>query len=104
VRSVVFRPLAESDLANLYRYIADRSGRAVANGYLDRLEAACEDLGVFPERGRARDDIWPRLRTMPFERRALIAYEVREAEVAIVRVLYAGRDLAQAFLHEAGET
>jgi toxin ParE1/3/4 len=53
-------------------------------------------LGVFPERGTRRDDIRPGLRTMGFERRATIIFQVSEAAVVIVRVLYGGRDADRA--------
>ena len=90
---LVFRRRAEIDLEDLYDFIADRSGPAVAGGYLDRIEAACLQLTMFPERGRARDDIQPSLRTIGFERRAVIVFQVRQEDVLIVRLLYGGRDL-----------
>lgn len=89
---LVFRRSAEIDLEDLYDLIADRSGPAVAGGYLDRIEAACLQLTMFPERGRARNDIQPGLRTIGFER-AVIVFQVRQESVLIVRVLYGGRDL-----------
>jgi toxin ParE1/3/4 len=93
---LVFRPVAETDLEELYDYIAGRSGAATAGGYIGRVEAACRRLTVFPPRGRARDDVLPGLRTLGFERRAVIVFQVLEADVRIVRVLYGGRDVEQA--------
>ena len=90
--SVSFRPEAETDLFHLYDYIADEAGPAVAGGYMDRIEAACMALATFPERGTRRDDIRPGLRTLGFERRATIIFQVTGQEVLIVRVLYGGRD------------
>ncbi|HYB58041.1 MAG TPA: type II toxin-antitoxin system RelE/ParE family toxin [Alphaproteobacteria bacterium] len=40
-RRVSFRPLAEADLLEIYRYIAEKAGREAAGGYIDRIEAAC---------------------------------------------------------------
>ena len=37
--TVRFRPAAEADLIELYGYIAERSGRARAGDYIDRIEA-----------------------------------------------------------------
>ena len=91
--SVSFRPRAEADLFDLYDYIADEAGPAVAGGYIDRIEAACMALATFRERGSTRDDIRPGLRTMGFERRATIIFEVAGQKVLIVRVLYGGRDV-----------
>ena len=99
---VSFRPLAEADLFGLYRYIAEESGQAVAGGYIDRIEAACMALETFPARGTQRDDILPGLRTVGFERRATILFQVKEAEVVILRILYGGRDSERA-LRDATE-
>ena len=77
---VSFRPQAEADLFDLYRYIARESGTAVAGAYIDRIETACLALETFPERGTRRDDLRPGLRTMGFERRATIVFQVMERE------------------------
>jgi toxin ParE1/3/4 len=89
---VYFRPKAEADLASLYDYIAARAGTKVADGYLDRIEAACMALAVFPERGTRRPDILPGLRTIGFERRVTIAFRVLKTRVEIVAIAYGGRD------------
>ena len=90
---VAFRPQAEADLLNLYRYIATESGLEVAGGYIDRIEAACLSLATFPERGRRRDDIRRGLRILGFERRISLVFQVGKKEVVIVRILYGGQDL-----------
>jgi toxin ParE1/3/4 len=84
--------LAEADLFDLYRYIAQEAGHEVAGAFTDRIEAACMALETFPRRGTRRDDIRRGLRTMGFERRATIAIQVKRSEVLIVRILYGGRD------------
>ena len=90
---VVFRPLAEADLIELYEYIADKAGTKIAGGYIDRIEAACLSLEHFPERGTWRDDIEPGLRLLGFERRATIVFRVLKSEVTIVCIFYGGRDV-----------
>ncbi len=89
---VVFRPRAAADLFDLYSHIANKSGLKVAGAYVARIEAACLALETFPERGTRRGHILPGLRTMGFERRATILFQVLETEVAIIRVLHGGRD------------
>ena len=101
-RRVVFRPRAEADLVSLYDYIATASGHAVASRYLDRLEAACLSLGTLSRRGRRRDDLHPGLRTIGFERRVTIAFQVLATRVRIVRVFYGGQDLDRV-LRPAGD-
>lgn len=89
---VSFRPKAETDLFELYHYIARQSGRAVAGAYIDRIESACIALESFPERGKRRDDIRPGLRIVGFERRAVIVFQVKANEVVIIPILYGGRE------------
>jgi toxin ParE1/3/4 len=97
------RPQAEADLLTLYDYIADEAGISVAAAYIDRIEAACLALEMFPERGTRRDHIRPGLRTMGFERRATIVFEIVRSEVIIVRVLYGGRDFKRALRNESND-
>lgn len=89
---VSFRPRAEADLFGLYRHIVEEAGEAAAGTYIDRIEVACRALEVFPERGTRRDDIRPGIRTMGFERRATIVFQVKRMEVTIVRIFYGGQD------------
>jgi toxin ParE1/3/4 len=93
---ISFRPQAEGDLFGLYRYIAEESGHSVAGGYIDRIEAACMALATFPERGTRRDDIRRGIRTIGFERRATIVFQVKRREVVVIRVLYGGQDYMRA--------
>jgi len=96
-RRIVFSPEAQGDLRQLSLYIAERSSDARAIAYLDRIEAACLGLRDFPERGTRRDDLWPGLRTVGFERRVTIAFTVAAETVTILRILYGGRNLETAF-------
>ena len=93
---VSFRPQARADLFGLYSYIAEEAGYRIAGAYIDRIEAACLGLESFPNRGTRRDHIRPGLRTMGFERRATIVFQVKRAEVIIVRIFYGGQDYERA--------
>jgi toxin ParE1/3/4 len=90
--SVVFTPEAEGQLLELHRYIAAAGSTEVATRYAESIVAFCEDLGVFPHRGRARDDIRSGLRTVGFKRRVVIAFAVLGQTVVIVGIFYGGRD------------
>jgi toxin ParE1/3/4 len=79
-RKVVLLDTASRELTDLGLYIASQSGTKAANGYLDRIYAACMSLATFPERGRRRDDM-PGLRTIGFERRVTIAFRVLKTRV-----------------------
>jgi len=90
---VIFSPDAQTDLDELYDWIADRTGSDTAQRYMDRIRRHCERLDVFPLRGTRRDDLAPGLRTFGIERRVLVAFKVYPDSVVIVRVLYGGRDV-----------
>ena len=92
-RRVIFSPQAQDDLFQVYSYIAEQSGRERALDYTDRIAAYCKGFAALPERGRRRDDLFPGLRVVGFERRVAIAFHVTADTVTIDRILYGGRDL-----------
>jgi toxin ParE1/3/4 len=92
-RKLIFRRGAERDLNRLYEFIRDEAGPEIAITYVRRLRAYCESFETFPERGRRRDDIRPGLRLIGFERRAVIAFTVKDNAIEIGRVFYGGRDV-----------
>ena len=95
---VVILPAAEADLEAIDDWISEQAGQDVAARYLDRVRRRFAALTSFPLRGTPRDDLHPSLRTLPFERRLLIVYEVADGEVLIRRVLSAVRDLQRVVL------
>lgn len=96
-REVIFAPEALTDLFELYDYIATASGAERARNYTDRIVATSRNLVTFPERGTARDDLRPGLRTTTWRRRVTIAYHITTTLVVIDRIFYGGRDLAALF-------
>ncbi|HLR56423.1 MAG TPA: type II toxin-antitoxin system RelE/ParE family toxin, partial [Actinomycetales bacterium] len=61
---VVFRREAIQQLEELYNYIADAGSPENAARYTEAIVTYCEGLTDFPQRGKARDDIRPDLRTV----------------------------------------
>jgi toxin ParE1/3/4 len=57
-----------------------------------RIIERCQRIGIVPHGGRSRDDLAAGLRTVPFERRAVIDYRVTDEIVEITNVFYGGRD------------
>ena len=96
-RRVELLQTARDDLKQLYDYIADHAGARVADRYIDRIEDACAALSLFSSRGALREDLGPGVRTVGFERRATIVFQVEEDGVAVVRVFYGGQDIERAF-------
>lgn len=93
---VVFAPEAETQLGELYDYIASRATPEVAGRYVEELIDYCEGLAVFPTRGSARDDIRPGLRTTSYRKRTLIAFAVSGERLMVVGVFHGGRDYESA--------
>ena len=94
---VVFAESARADLDDIFAWIADHAGLEVALAYTSRIEHFCRKMTPFPQRGTARNDLRPGLRTVGFERRVTIAFTVKGEDVIILRILYAGRSLDLAF-------
>lgn len=94
---VRFAEEAEDDLVETYVYIAERDGTERAEAVDRRLRAACAKLADFPSRGSPHDELAPGLRSVPFERRATIYYQVTAQTVDIMHIAWAGRDAARIF-------
>ncbi len=93
MHKVVFAPEARDDIEDLYLFIAERGGAGRALAYVERIETYCQGFAEFPERGTRRDDLFPGLRIVGFERRVTIAFHVSADTVAFLRILYGGRDV-----------
>jgi toxin ParE1/3/4 len=89
---VLFTPEAEDHLDQLYRYIAEAADAPVAARYVEAVIGYSEGLAEFPERGRARDDIRPGLRTTSDKKRRAIACAIREDTVVVLGIFHGGRD------------
>jgi toxin ParE1/3/4 len=91
---------AENDLQDIFTYIMEQSSSAdTASRYTDRIKSFCDSFVTFPRRGTQRDDLYPGIRLIGFERRVTIAFIVNDDTVQIVRIFYAGRDVDRYF-HE----
>ena len=91
---VDFAPEAEEQLADIYRYIAERASPDTAARYTGAIVACCEGLHLFPHRGTARDDLRPGLRLTHYKGRTVIAYAVDDAQlrIGILGIYYGGQD------------
>jgi toxin ParE1/3/4 len=93
VYKVTYRETAVADILDVYRWVYEISLDPVtAERFTARLEATCQRIGNVPLGGRPRDDLLTGLRTVPFEKRAVIAYLVEGETVVVTNVFYGGRD------------
>jgi toxin ParE1/3/4 len=97
IREIVYEQSARDDLRSIYFWIAERAGPETALAYVERIRSRCDRLASFPDQGTSREDLVTSLRTIAFERTAIIAYIAETRAVRILRVLRKGRDLRLEF-------
>jgi len=89
---ITWRPEAIADLQYIHRTVFMFSqNELTARRFVQRIVARAHRIGDAPHGGRPRDDLLPGLRTVPFERSAVIAYRVLDT-VDVANVFYGGRD------------
>jgi plasmid stabilization system protein ParE len=93
---VRYDPKAQADLDEIFAYISARSSVTTANRFIAALRRSCELIGYAPTQGRRRDEVRRGLRVTGFRRRVDICFIVDEGVVVVLRLLYGGRDIAQA--------
>jgi len=93
--SVVIRPKAIEDLAEIWAYIVEDSLRQ-ADVFAAAINREIRDLARHPLIGRARPELLTELRSLPFGR-YIIFYLPRKRGIEVVRVLHGARDLKPLF-------
>jgi toxin ParE1/3/4 len=93
--SVVIRPQAAADLAEIWAYIADDSVRQ-ADAFAARIHREFRTLARQPMMGRERPELLASLRSSPIEK-YVIFYVSRPRGIEVVRVLHGARDLKPFF-------
>jgi toxin ParE1/3/4 len=74
-------------------FIAKESSIYIARRYIARLKSFCADLSLAPYRGEPRPGLQASLRSIGFDRRISVVFEISKSEhiVRIVSFHYAGR-------------
>jgi toxin ParE1/3/4 len=99
---VAYSEAASGDIEGIFKWVYDTSlDPFVAERFVQRIRKKCDSIADQPHAGRPRDDLVRGLRTMAFERKAVIAYVVREGRVEITNVFYGGRDF-ESMYRDAG--
>jgi toxin ParE1/3/4 len=98
VAQLRFAESAESDLVEIGNFIA-RDNPTTAARFVEEVEEHCQLLAAHPLLGRARDELVPGLRSLPFGR-YVIFYRALDDGVEIVRVLHGARDLRRALRND----
>ena len=92
---VTRRPLAETDILEIWDYLADDSLGA-ADRWVDRLDEQFRVLATQPMMGRVRDELAPGVRSFLFGRH-VIFYVPLDDGIDVVRVLHGARDIDAVF-------
>jgi toxin ParE1/3/4 len=91
-------PAAETDLDDIWLYVARESGSIeIANRLIDTITARFLVLGQFPRIGRSRhEDFGSGYRSMPVGE-YVIVYCIEREDALILRVVHGKRELAALF-------
>lgn len=92
---LIFRPLAEQDLDDIWFYIAQDNPDA-ADRTLDLLRDKCLMLASSPMIGRARPELAPNLRSFPAGN-YLVFYRPFDGAIEVARILHGAQDIPGQF-------
>jgi len=101
--SIVIRPRALADLAEIWAHIAADSPRQ-ADAFAARIHREFQALAQHPNGGHERPELLAGLRSMPVGRYVIFyvprSYGRRSRRIEVVRVLHGSRDLKPLFEEE----
>ncbi len=92
---VTRRPLAQTDILEIWDFIADDS-IAAADRWVDHLDEQFRLLATQPMMGRARQELAPGVRSFPVGR-YVVFYLPLDDGIDVVRVLHGARDIDAMF-------
>jgi len=95
---IILHPVAETELLNIYRGIADIVSPAIALKYISGIRQFIENLETFPERGTIKESIIPNLRVVGYKRSASIAFTVFDKHVLVLGIFARGREIHEELL------
>jgi toxin ParE1/3/4 len=101
--TIVFSPEAETQLVELYGYIAAEGSPDIAARFTDGIVTYCENLSTLPLRGVKRDDVRPGLRITNYRRRVVVAFDVEGDRINIIGIFYGGQDYEAALLDDEAD-
>lgn len=83
---------ANDDLFDVFVQGLDQFGPRQAERYRDAIRRTFDRLADFPEMGRARPDVGPTVRTLPFKAHVVVYRRDGDDGVLILRVRHARED------------
>jgi toxin ParE1/3/4 len=98
--TVVLSPDSVLDLQLIYDWLEAEAGDAIAANYIKRIRAFIQKLEFAPMRGQNYEHLRKGLRSIGFERRVTIIFNVEDSTVEILRIFYGGQNWQAAFDEE----
>ena len=95
-RSFIISTLANRDIESIADYLAENRGFERSDRFIKGMTDRLTQLAQFPNMGRRRDEIFPGIRSLLYEK-YLIFYTVSDEVVEISRVTNGHQDLNQLF-------
>src|SRR6202140_3380653 len=93
-------PEGEHDIPAIWNYVGREASPDVADEQLRSLDRACEALAQWPHSGRARDELFRGVRSIPVEAYVVFSRGGNSA-IEIIRVLHQRRDVDAIFSRSA---
>lgn len=89
---LIFTHQAQSDLDEIWDYLASEADEAIADRVVDEIRYACERIVEFPHSGRTKEMLRPDLRSF-IVRNYVFFYYVHSDGIEIIRILHGARDI-----------
>jgi len=96
--SLVLRPRALADLAEIWAYVADDSPDR-ADAFVDLVDSRSQALSRRPGSGRRRPELHPDIRGLAVGR-YVVFYLPLSRGIEVIRVLHGSRDIESVFANE----
>ncbi len=87
---------ASQDIEAIADYLATQSNLTIAERFLSGIDSTFQQIAQFPQMGRKRDELYPGLRSLPYQQ-YLIFYRLLNEEIEVFRVVSGYRDLTALF-------
>lgn len=94
--TVLFTPIANDDLVEIWAFIAAGSDDETADEFVDRIAEKCRLIAISPLAFPTREELLPAVRMFAFER-YVIFYLPNIGGIEVLRVLHSARDIDALF-------
>ena len=87
-----FAPAAANDYREIRAFLTEEAGPETAERILGGIDDACQRIADLPRIGRARPELDPEIRSIPYDDDYVIFYFPRSFGATIARIYHTSRD------------